>query len=214
MSDSVLKDRRDQRREAILDVARAVFVEEGFAAASMSTIAARLGGSKGTLYNYFRSKEELFEAYVVEECARFADGIFDAGDGLDLAGRLTAIGERFLGHLLSEWAVRTYQLVVAEVHRTPELAKIFYEAGPANGLRRLTQVLVEARARGEIVTDDCELAAHQFLALCRGALHFRYSLNLIGRPSEAEIKATIDEAVLTFIARFGRPGAGAAPDPR
>ena len=77
MSEIVLKDRRDQRREAILEVARAVFTEEGFAAASMSSIAARLGGSKGTLYNYFKSKEELFAAYVREECARFAEGVFD-----------------------------------------------------------------------------------------------------------------------------------------
>ncbi|MGH6965637.1 MAG: TetR/AcrR family transcriptional regulator, partial [Phenylobacterium sp.] len=45
---------RDARREAILDVAQEVFLEEGFANASMSTIAARLGGSKGTLYNYFK----------------------------------------------------------------------------------------------------------------------------------------------------------------
>ena len=42
---------RDARREAILDVASDVFLEEGYANASMSTIAARLGGSKGTLYN-------------------------------------------------------------------------------------------------------------------------------------------------------------------
>ena len=55
---------RDQRREAILNVAREVFFEQGYSAASMSTIAARLGGSKGTLYNYFKSKEELFEAQV------------------------------------------------------------------------------------------------------------------------------------------------------
>ena len=69
MSEPVLKDRRDQRREAILEVAREVFTEEGYAAASMSTIAARLGGSKGTLYNYFKSKEELFGAYVREGAA-------------------------------------------------------------------------------------------------------------------------------------------------
>ena len=49
--------KRDVRREGILDVARGVFLSEGYATASMSTIAAKLGGSKGTLYNYFKSKE-------------------------------------------------------------------------------------------------------------------------------------------------------------
>ena len=46
----IAKPQRDSRREIILSIAREVFMEEGYAAASMSTIAARLGGSKGTLY--------------------------------------------------------------------------------------------------------------------------------------------------------------------
>jgi AcrR family transcriptional regulator len=214
MSDAILKDRRDQRREAILEVAREVFSEEGYAEASMSTIAARLGGSKGTLYNYFRNKQELFAAYVREECGRFAEGIFDGPADADLAARLTSIGERFLAHLMSDWAVRTYQLVVAEAHRTPELAAIFYEAGPADGFARMAEVMEEARARGEIVADDCDRAAQQFMALCKDNLHFRYALNLIDRPTEAEIRETIREAVLTFMARYGRAGAGADADPR
>ena len=48
---------RGDRRELILDVASEVFLKEGYAATSMSEIAARLGGSKGTLYNYLKSKE-------------------------------------------------------------------------------------------------------------------------------------------------------------
>jgi AcrR family transcriptional regulator len=213
MSEVVLKDRRDQRREAIIDVARSVFCEEGFAAASMSSIAARLGGSKGTLYNYFKSKEELFAAYVQGECGRFAEGIFEGADCPDIAARLALIGRRFLGHLMSDWAVRVFQLVVAEAHRTPELARVFYDAGPAVALDRLRQMLEEARERGEIVAADCETAAEQFMALCRSGLHFRYSLNLIERPSEAEIRATIDEAVRFFMARYGKPGAGAVSQP-
>src|SRR3569833_824386 len=67
---------RDARRELILDVAQEVFLEEGFANASMSTIAARLGGSKGTLYNYFKSKDELFTAYVERRCLWQQDEIF------------------------------------------------------------------------------------------------------------------------------------------
>jgi AcrR family transcriptional regulator len=204
MSEVVLKDRRDQRRDAILDVARTVFTEEGYAAASMSAIAARLGGSKGTLYNYFKNKEELFAAYVRDECGRFAEALFPAGETGDLTTWLTAFGERFLSHLLSAWAIRTYQLVVAEAHRTPEVARIFYESGPAVGLRRLAGVLEAAQDRGEMKAGDCEFAAHQFMALCRGNLHFRYCLNLMERPTNAEIVHTVEEAVATFMARYGR----------
>ena len=141
-------------------------------------------------------------------------GVVDGSGDQDLEARLSMIGERFLSHVMSEWAVRMFQLVVSEAHRTPELARMFYEAGPAVGVARLTDMLEEARARGEIEAEDCGVAAQQFMSLCRGHLHFRYSLNLIERPSEAMIKATIDEAVRTFMARYGRPGAGAGTNPR
>ena len=57
-----------------MSVAREVFFEHGYSATSMSAIAARLGGSKGTLYNYFRSKEELFEAQLRDVCGALAIG--------------------------------------------------------------------------------------------------------------------------------------------
>src|SRR5579871_4719106 len=69
--------RSDARRRAILEVGREVFLAQGYAAASMSEIAAKLGGSKGTLYNYFRSKEELFGALMTEVCAAQAAVYFD-----------------------------------------------------------------------------------------------------------------------------------------
>src|SRR5271170_7231779 len=98
MVETALSAKRDARREAILEVARQVFFEEGYAAASMSTIAARLGGSKGTLYNYFKSKEELFAAYIRETCARMGGSVFDlpdpatGADAADVERTLTDLG--------------------------------------------------------------------------------------------------------------------------
>ncbi|OYW88264.1 MAG: TetR family transcriptional regulator, partial [Sphingobium sp. 32-64-5] len=54
-----MRVRTDDRRQAILDVATEMFREVGYARASMAAISARIGGSKGTLYGYFKSKEEL-----------------------------------------------------------------------------------------------------------------------------------------------------------
>jgi AcrR family transcriptional regulator len=211
---SILKAKRDQRRDTILEVAGEVFAEEGFAATSMSNIAARLGGSKGTLYNYFRSKEELFAAVVQEECGRMADVLFEVDESQTIAETLTAIGERFIKHLMADWTVRMFRVVVAEASRTPELARAFYEAGPAQGSRMLTDILEQARARGEIVADDCELAAQHFMSLCRGQHHLRCVLNLMSPLNADEIKVVIAEAVLTFMARFGARGAGAANEAR
>ncbi|HEY2834957.1 MAG TPA: helix-turn-helix domain-containing protein, partial [Rhizomicrobium sp.] len=62
------KPDRDERREAILKVAHTAFLSDGYAATSMSAIAAKVGGSKATLYYYFPSKEELFLAVIDEKC--------------------------------------------------------------------------------------------------------------------------------------------------
>jgi AcrR family transcriptional regulator len=211
---SILKAKRDQRRDTILEVAGAVFAEEGFAATSMSNIAARLGGSKGTLYNYFKSKEELFAAVVQEECSRLADVLFEVEERATIAEALTIIGERFIEHLMADWTVRMFRVVVAEASRTPELARTFYEAGPARGSRMLTEILEQARDRGELVADDCELAAQHFMTLCRGQHHLRCVLNLMPPLNAREIKVVIAEAVKTFMARFGAPGAGALAEAR
>src|SRR5262245_12682919 len=64
------------KRRQILEGARRMFLAQGFDAASMGAIARQAGVSKGTLYVYFKSKEELFEAIVEEQCRAEAEQIF------------------------------------------------------------------------------------------------------------------------------------------
>jgi AcrR family transcriptional regulator len=205
MNPTALRQPRDQRRDAIIEVAREVFFEEGYAAASMSTIAARLGGSKGTLYNYFRSKEELFEAQVRKDCDRFAEEAFDPllTEERPIAEVLTQLGERYLDHLYAGWAIRTYRVVVAEAVRSPQLAQIFYEAGPAVGLSKLEAYLERSRAENLVRIDDCAQAAGEFLTLCRGHQHFVYALNLEGPPSPEQIATQVRHAVRLFLKSYG-----------
>src|ERR1700731_2894878 len=90
--------RSDAKRRAIIAVAREVFLAQGYAATSMSEIAARLGGSKGTLYNYFRSKEELFAAFMLDTCEGPANAVFDRlpPSGGDLRAALVQLGSGLL----------------------------------------------------------------------------------------------------------------------
>ncbi len=206
MIESQAVNRRDQRREAILKVASEVFFEEGYAAASMSTIAARVGGSKGTLYNYFKSKEELFNAHIESQC-----GLLFIGDEIDptlvddlpVAEVLTQLGERLMAHIFSAWNLNNFRLLVTEAKRTPELARIFYQIGPAVGIERLTAYLERAKARGAIVADDCRRAAGHFICLCRNERHLPAVLNLVEPPSAELIKVEIAETVRVFMAAYG-----------
>ena len=190
---------RDERRETILKVAREVLFEHGYRATSMSTIAARLGGSKGTLYNYFKNKEELFEAQVRERCGEAADRILEVSVEGEPAETLTRLGEQYLQHLYSEETVQMFRILVAEAQRSPELARVFYEVGPARGQQALQDYLAAAHARGSLNVADCGLAAEQFLSLMKGRTHLQFLLNLIPPLTPEQIRAQIAQAVSAFM---------------
>ena len=142
---------REDRREAILDVATDVFLKEGYASASMSTIAARVGGSKGTLYNYFKSKEELFEAYVQRSCVfhrgEIAHLLTEEGDARTV---LTRFARGYVRAFTAEPALQNWRVISAESHKSPEVGRMFYEAGPLTGARIIAAYIEKARDRGEL----------------------------------------------------------------
>jgi AcrR family transcriptional regulator len=194
--------RKDLKREAILAVAAEVFYEDGFQAASMSEIAARVGGSKGTLYNYFDSKEALFEAHIQDTCGKIGAVIMDFSDDDPAVEVLRVFAARYLDKIFSDVAIRTYQIIVGECHRTPRLAKIFFEAGPLTGRERLRAFLEAAVARGELDIEDCREAAWQFLGLCR-VHQLEVTLGIIPKPTPEEAARQVEWAVEMFMLRYG-----------
>jgi len=200
----VRSTRADTRRQAILEVAREVFLQEGYAAASMSAIAARVGGSKATLYTYFPSKEELFAAIIAEECRTGAAPALDElRRGGEVAEVLVRAGRKFMRFLTSEKVLALHRLVIAESIRFPELGRAFYEAGPQRGLQLLTEFMTEAMAAGKLRKADPELAAEQFINLCKAGHHQKCLWNIGCIPSEADIARNVDRAVETFMAAYG-----------
>ena len=195
---------RDARREAILDVAREVFLEEGYATASMSTIAARLGGSKGTLYNYFKNKEDLFAAYVVRHCAWQRDAMFELSAQVeDIRAALTEVGRTYLSIVLSDFSMANFRVIVAEAQRTPEIGRAFYETGPKSGSEMLGAILQQAVDRGQLRTADPVHAAHQFIGLCQNRMMKARLCNAMAEPTSAEIDRDVLPAVDVFLAAYG-----------
>jgi len=196
---------RDSRREAILDAAAHVFMEEGFAAASMSAIAARVGGSKGTLYNYFKSKEALFAAYIQRHCAWQQEAMFAlVTPDSEIGDALTHFGRGYLASVFSEFSLRNFRLVIAEAERAPEIGKSFYEAGPLSGVTRLAGHLERWAREGKLNLVDPIGAAHQFIGLCQNRLFKARLCSAVPELSAEEIEAEVGAAVATFLSAFGR----------
>src|SRR5919109_3342246 len=114
------------KRRQIMDGAREVFLAQGFDAASMGEIARKAGVSKGTLYVYFDSKEELFEATVHEACAAQAKAVFslDPADH-DLEGVLTRLGREYVKFLCRPGGMSQLRTVIGIAERMPEIGRQF-----------------------------------------------------------------------------------------
>jgi len=201
MNQGLAQTIRDQRRDRILQTAREVFFAEGYGAATMSMIAARLGGSKGTLYAYFKNKEDLFDEIIHDQCSVIQSAL-DLAEGSDVRTTLTAFGLELMTALTSDWAVRTLQLVIEEAVRNPELAQRFNQAGPKQGTAAIAAYLAKAHERGEICTPDPLRAANVLGSLLKGELHFRRMLGLEPEPTPEMIVREVDTAVNVFLAAY------------
>ena len=194
---------RDERRETILRIAHAAFLEDGYAATSMSSIAAKVGGSKATLYNYFSSKEELFSAVIEERCRDFREMLYDAElESQDFRKVLTHLGENAVRWILRDDSIATYRLITAEAGRFPELGRAFYLAGPQRGKELLAEFFGRAAENGHVKPGYMMTMGIHFMELCRGELHHRKLWN-IADPTDKEIETTVANAVNVFLAAYG-----------
>ncbi len=150
--------RKQDRRDAIVAAARRSFLEDGYAATSMSGLLKTLGGSKATLWSYFRSKEELFGAVIADVTAAFRRQVQDEllAPG-EIEVTLVNFCRSFMNKTAHPDAVAAWRLVVAESGRFPEVGRIFYQqaAGHIEGaLAAYIGELIDAgRLRDEGATD-------------------------------------------------------------
>lgn len=187
----------------ILAVAREVFWEKGFEGAAMNEVAARLGGSKGTLYAYFDSKEALFAGVIADNCGRMGAALFDGPAEAPLPDRLLAFARAYIRLINSDFANRLLQILGQEAVRRPELGRLFYEAGPATALIRLQQIIGNAAGDGVLKVADTDEAADTLTALCRGKLHLKRMLGQVPEPDEATIDSIARRAVQQFLTLYG-----------
>lgn len=196
-------DDDNAKRRQIIDGARRIFLARGFDAASMADIAKEASVSKGTLYVYFKNKEELFGAIVQQECCHHAEGAFklDAADH-DVEAVLTQLGVDYLHFLCSADKASSLRIVIAIADRMPEIGKAFYETGPMVGIGRMRAYLEAQVAAGVLAIDDCEIAASQFLDSCQSTLFKPVLFNFAPPPSEDRIAKVVGMAVAMFLAAY------------
>ena len=150
----------------IVGAALAVFAEKGFAAAKLDEIARRAGISKGALYLYFETKEDIFRAVVgqmiapnmaaVKALAAAHPGPFD----LLIRGVAAQIG-----HVAQTSPLGAVgKMVLSEARNFPELARVWHDELVSQVLGAIAEAVQVAQGRGEIKPGDPRTYALQFVA--------------------------------------------------
>lgn len=191
------------KRRQIIDGARAVFLVQGFDAASMGEIARVAGVSKGTLYVYFENKEQLFDAIVQQECGAQAEGVFDLDpNDHDVEAVLTRMGIAFAKFLCRPEKASAARTVIAIAERMPEVGRKFFESGPALGIARLSAYLDAQVEAGVLKIEDTEVAAAQFIESCHATMFKPIVFNFGTAPTQERIEHVVRIAVRTFLAAY------------
>ncbi len=187
-----------ERCRLLCEAAEAVFLRDGYLAASMDDVARAAGMSKRTLYQHYPSKAALFEATVGTMFAPLSLDT-DLEREPDLERALAGIVEAAGRHLLAARQHALLRLVISEVQRSPELAEAFNRvvlAKGASALERRLQAEIEA---GRLRLTDAKAAATMLFGMSFGVTHIQALLGTRDLPEAAEIAALAHEAVAVFL---------------
>lgn len=186
MDDAPDKPRRSRRKDArpaeIISAALALFAERGFGATQLEDVAREAGISKGTVYLYFPTKEDLFRAVVRQELLPDLARIEAVATGADEPA--AAVLRRMAEHLLTVIDTRLSgipKLVICESGNFPEIARFYAEEVIARGMAMFAGVLRRGVARGEFREVPAAQAMPAFFGPLLFLLLWRHS---VGRHAD------------------------------
>ena len=192
---------RLEKETRILAAALKVFADTGYTGASMDQIAAAAGVTKPTLYQYFDSKETLFQSMM----AAPRDGMmlaFDTDANAHMVAQLYHFAWRYARTVMAPDFLSLARLIIAESHRFPTVGQTYQASGPDQVLAGLMRFMQAQRDAGRLTFEDTELAAEDFWGLILSAPRNR-ALHVPGTPvQQHDLKRYIDNGTATFLRAY------------
>jgi TetR/AcrR family transcriptional regulator, mexJK operon transcriptional repressor len=199
-----LPARKGRKIDQVLQGARAIFLRDGYDRASVDDIARAAGVSKATLYAYFPDKRLMFLEICRAECLRqTADAEASFGEGMTVREMLAIAADRIAAYMMSDYGQRMFRIVVAESERFPGIGEDFYRTGPGYIHDRLVWHFRHHVQAGSLTIDDLDLAADQFMQLCKAMIHEKLLFGMATAITQTDIARSSKGAVDMFMARYG-----------
>ncbi|HJP03740.1 MAG: TetR/AcrR family transcriptional regulator [Gammaproteobacteria bacterium] len=189
-----------RKHQAIVDAARQVFLEQGFASTTMDAIAASADVSKRTVYKHFDDKHALFAAVVKMLCDKVVPPTLDELDieASEPVTVLVRLANQILSNIYASEQIALLRVVVTESQTFPELGSLMYEQ-VENTESLIRDYLLTQQKKGVINLPDADLAARQFIGLIKTDLQLQLLFGRRKRVHKSEIEKIAQTSVELFL---------------
>lgn len=165
VADAVPVSRQPKKQVEVLNVASEYFLSHGYKGTSINAMARDSGISKESIYRYFSSKKELFEAVIAKELAEYRSKVefldYET-ESIPLEAALKRIAETILGVVTAERTLALRRLIFQQVRQSPDIGQYYYEIGPRTAYANLEKIFAAHRDETGF---DPEILAHYFVAM-------------------------------------------------
>ena len=187
----------EERPRQILDAALQVFGEQGLAGARIDDIADRAGISKGTVYLYFASKDELFREVLRDAFVGMLEAVSALDATEDAAADLRAFCKQFFNYLRSPRFETTYRLILAQLHAFPELSRE-YASEVREPIRALIRSILDRGTKDGLFSEGDNLVRARMLQ----ALLWQHGMWCAKREVNPDLETRSDSEVLAEVIHF------------
>jgi AcrR family transcriptional regulator len=202
---------------AILEAAADLFLERGYDGVSVDDVARAAGVTRQTVYNRFRDKRGLFAETIERHWTNWGRGprVEEVSPADPVETQLRAVARAIVA-FTDERQLALQKLIIAEARRDPALGEAAFKAGKGAHMSRFIAHLTWLHGEGRLCCPRPDIAAGQFVGLVQEFCVWPKVMGLtdsLGLMPPAD--TVIDEAIATFMARYGpgnaplRGGAGA-----
>ena len=183
---------------SIIETARTLFAQNGFERTTLDAIAEISGVTKMTIYNHFKSKEELFGATITNRIKKEFAFDIETLDPRNPSDGLMKIASRFILLIRKEEVLGTYRTMFSSALTHPKLCLEFYQKGPLEVHQQVAKYLQQCSKEGSLKITNLDISTSQFLSLFLGLDHIRCMLGL-KKPTKKDDEQLILKNVDFFI---------------
>jgi TetR/AcrR family transcriptional regulator, mexJK operon transcriptional repressor len=193
-----------KKRKSFITAAEELFLNQDYASVTIDAIVKTSKSSKPTFYNYFKSKDDLFEAYIIDSAQDFMNELNEIITFTTTIDKtLYQLGLTYINKLLSPHIIALNKLVIGESKRQPEIVKIYFEQGVMKVVSTFIYVMEKAVKTRVLQDESPSVLAKYFKALCEAEFQ---ELALWGQKltwTEEEIHKQTETAVKHFLKIYG-----------